>query len=337
MTRVERFAGVVAAGSTVAGAALLTAAIVLELGGISSRAELWSAAGAGAAFLLALAGPPAPAARRFAGRAGLLAATGFSALIAVAALWQGSVRPDPSVLLLLIPVALLFATAGLALREAAVERRRARLDRARSRLDGAEAERRRWARELHDDALQDLAAVQVLLAAAATAGAANATAQTAAIADAREIVGRQIQSLRRIIAQMRPLALDALGLAAALEDLARRARDRDGLDVEAAVDALPRLPAAAEIGVYRIVQEALTNALRHAGAARVRIEAGPHGPGVRVVVRDDGGGPPPGGFAAGHGLHGMRERAELLGAGLHVGAAAPRGTEVRLDLPVQAM
>ncbi|HTJ31826.1 MAG TPA: hypothetical protein VL738_01215, partial [Dactylosporangium sp.] len=154
MSRAERVAEVVAGALSVAGAALLTVAIVLELGGISPRVELWSAAGAGAAFLLAIAGPPAPGARRFAGRAGLLAATGFSALIAVAALWQGSVRPDLSVLLLLIPVALLFATAGLALREAAVERRRARLDRARSRLDGAEAERRRWARELHDETLQ---------------------------------------------------------------------------------------------------------------------------------------------------------------------------------------
>jgi signal transduction histidine kinase len=309
---------------TGAGAILLAAAILLELGGISPQIELWSAAGAGAAFLLALVGPPATGPHRFAGRGRLLAAAGFSALIAVAALWQGSVRPDPEVLLLLIPVALLFATAGLALREAALERRRARIDQARWRLDGAEAERRRWARDLHDDTLQALAAVQVLLA---TAGGTDA---------AREIVGGQIQSLRRIIAQMRPLALDALGLAAAIEDLARRARDRDGLDVEAAVDGLPRLPAAAESAVYRIVQEALTNAVRHAGAGRVRIAAGPHGPDLWVVVRDDGCGPPPDGFSAGHGLHGMRERAELLGAELHVGAAEPGGTEVRLELPVQA-
>ncbi|MGI5238027.1 sensor histidine kinase [Dactylosporangium sp. CA-139066] len=322
MRRGERAAGLAALALTGAGAVLLAAAILLELGGISLQAELWTAAGAGAAFLLALAGPAATGARRFAGRGRLLAAAGISALIAVAALWQGSVRPDPEVLLLLIPVALLFATAGLALREAAVERRRAWIDQARWRLDGAEAERRRWARDLHDDTLQALAAVQVLLA---TPGGAEA---------AREIVGGQIQSLRRIIAQMRPLALDALGLAAALEDLARHARDRDGLDVEAAVDGLPRLPAAAESAVYRIVQEALTNAVRHAGAARVRIEAGPRGPDLRVVVRDDGCGPPAGGFTAGHGLHGMRERAELLGAQLHVAAAGSRGTEVRLDLPV---
>ncbi|WP_426505347.1 sensor histidine kinase [Dactylosporangium sp. McL0621] len=364
------------------GVALLGTAILLELGDLAPSAELWSGAGAGAAFLLALAVAPAADPRRFAVRARLLAAAGIAALIAVAALWQGSNRPAPEVLLLLLPVALLFATAGLALREAALERHRARLREAASRLDGAEAERRRWARELHDDTLQELAAVQVLLAAAAAAGAnekpadtnggqadakgaaANAKGEPAdakgepadakgepadakgepadvakdangGLADAREIVGRQIQSLRRLIAQMRPLALDALGLAAALDDLARHIRDRHGLEVDVAVDGLPRLPATAETAVYRIVQEALTNAVRHAGPRRIHVEAGPHGPGLRVLVRDDGPGPPPGGFPAGHGLIGMRERAELLGAELFVGAGPSGGTVVCLDLPAQ--
>ncbi|MFI5910893.1 sensor histidine kinase [Dactylosporangium sp. NPDC051541] len=310
------------AALTAVGVVLLGTAIVLELGGLAPRAELWAGAAAGGAFLLALAVSP----RRSAVRARLLVAAGIAALIAVAALWQGRRRPAPEVLLLLIPVALLFATAGLALREAALERRRARLREAGSRLDGAEAERRRWARELHDDTLQELAAVQVLLAAAGGGPA---------VGEAREIVGRQIQSLRRLIAQMRPLALDALGLAAALEDLARNARDRDGVDVEVAVDGLPRLPPGAETAVYRIVQEALTNAVRHAGGGRVRIEAAAHGGGVRVLVRDDGPGEPAGGFAAGHGLLGMRERAELLGAELFVGADDAGGTVVRLDLPPQ--
>ncbi|MFG2044715.1 sensor histidine kinase [Dactylosporangium sp. NPDC048998] len=335
MSRGERVPKVAATVLAVAGAILLAVGIVLELGNIDPREELWAGVGAGATFLLALACVPAGGPHRFAVRARLLAAAGISALIAVAGLWQGRTRPAPEVLLLLIPVALLFATSGLTLREAAVERRRARLSATRSRLDGAEAERRRWARELHDDTLQELAAAHVLLGAAAAGH--DPAAQAAGIAGAREIVGRQIQSLRRIVAQMRPLALDALGLAAALEDLARHARDRDGLDVEASVDGLPRLPAAAETAVYRIVQEALTNAVRHSGAGRVRIEAGPHGPGLRVLVRDDGTGPPPDGFVAGHGLHGMRERAELLGAALAVGAADPCGTEVRLDLPPQAM
>ncbi|MEU7867542.1 ATP-binding protein [Dactylosporangium sp. NPDC049140] len=338
---------------TAVGVALLGTAILLELGDLAPSAELWSGAGAGAAFLLALAVAPAADPRRFAVRARLLAAAGIAALIAVAALWQGSNRPAPEILLLLLPVALLFATAGLALREAALERHRARLREAASRLDGAEAERRRWARELHDDTLQELAAVQVLLAAAA-AGAnekrADANGERAdanggpadvaidangGLADAREIVGRQIQSLRRLIAQMRPLALDALGLAAALDDLARHIRDRHGLEVDVAVDGLPRLPATAETAVYRIVQEALTNAVRHAGPRRIHVEAGPHGPGLRVLVRDDGPGPPPGGFPAGHGLIGMRERAELLGAELFVGAGPSGGTVVRLDLSAQ--
>ncbi|GAA2337550.1 sensor histidine kinase [Dactylosporangium salmoneum] len=334
MTR-ERASAVAAWVSAAAGVALLAAAFLLELSGISARGELWTAAGAGGAFLLSLAILPAAGAHRFAVRARLLTAVGVSALIAVAALWQGSVKPDPSVLLLLIPVALLFATAGLALREASVEGRRSRLHQIRSRLDGAEAERRRWARELHDDTLQELAAAHVLLAAAAAAP--DPAARSAGIADAREIVGRQIQSLRRLIAQMRPLALDALGLAAALEDLARHAHDRDGVEVEAEVEGLARLPAATETAVYRIVQEALTNALRHARAARIRIETGALGEGLRVVVRDDGAGPPPEGFTAGHGLRGMRERAELLGAALHVGPAALGGTQVTLDLPAQAM
>ncbi|WP_433207003.1 sensor histidine kinase [Dactylosporangium sp. CS-047395] len=314
----------VAALATV-GVALLGTAIVLELGNLGPQTELWFGVGAGVVFLLALAVVPAAEPRRFTVRARLLAAAGIAALIAVAALWQGTVKPAPEVLLLLIPVALLFATAGLALREAAVEQRRARLREAGSRLDGAEAERRRWARELHDETLQELAAVQVLLAPGTPAG----------LADAREIVGRQIQSLRRLIAQMRPLALDALGLAAALEDLARHARDRDGVEVTVSAHGLPRLPAPAETAVYRIVQEALTNAVRHAGARHIQVEAGPHGPDLRVLVRDDGPGPPPGGFTAGHGLLGIRERADLLGADLFVGAGASGGTVVRLDFPNQ--
>ena len=401
----------------VVGTLLLGASTTLELSNADPHAELWVAVAAGSTFLLATALRRGSGGRLLAVRGRLIGGAGLSALLAVAALWQSTDRATPRVLLLLIPVFLLFTTAALALREAGVEQRRARLREVESRLDGEEWERRRWVRELHDDTLQELAAVHVLLAGAA---AGDAAARERAIADAGRMVGQQIQTLRRLISRMRPLALDSLGLGAALEDLARHAQ-AGNTEIDVDVDGMPRMPAETETHIYRIAQEALTNAVRHAGARRITIEARPHSQveprphgqiesrlrrgvesrphgqveprphgqiesrlrgqieswlrgqiesrlrgqieswlrgqieswlrggvesrprggvelepaagSVTVTVRDDGRGLPVSGFVAGHGLLGMRERADILGATLEITNPASGGTVVRLRVP----
>src|SRR6185437_14438700 len=269
MTERPSPAGAAATALGFTGVGLLIASTIAELSDLHPRAELTTGAGAGAAFLVAMAlsrgGDPQVLDRR--GR--LLVGAGLAALLAVAALWQITEYAAPRVLLLLIPVALLFSTAGLAVREAAVQRRRAHLRELRARLDGEEAERRRWVRELHDDTLQELAAVMVVLGAANNGQ--DPHIQAKGIAEARELVGRQIQTLRRLIAQMRPLALDSLGLNAAIEDLAQNAHEATGIDVEVVTEPLPRLPTDTETSLYRVVQEALTNAVRHSGARRITI------------------------------------------------------------------
>jgi signal transduction histidine kinase len=315
----------------VLGTLLLGASTAIELGDAQPRVEIWVGAAAGTAFLIAVIASRGSDAQVLATRARLLVGAGLSALLAVAALWQATERTAPRVLLLLIPVCLLFTTAGLALREAAVLRREARLREMRSRMDGEEGERRRWVRELHDETLQDLAVVHVLLGTAATSG--DGQVQAKGITDARAMIGQQIQALRRLISAMRPLSLDTLGLGAALEDLARRAGDMTGIEVDVFAEELPRLPAEAETATYRIVQEALTNAVRHSGARRITIEARPAGDCLEVAVRDDGHGAPAA-FDPGYGLLGMRERAETVGAELRITGPENGGTLVALRLPL---
>src|SRR5262249_37763939 len=161
------------------------------------RAELTTGVGAGIAFLVAMALSRGADPQVLDRRGRLLVGAGLSALLVVAAVWPIPADAAPRGLPLLIPAALPFRTARPAVRGAAVQRRRAHLRELRARLDGEEAERRRWVRELHDDTLQELAAVMVVLGAADVRGK--------GIAEARELVGRQIQTLRRLIAQMRPL------------------------------------------------------------------------------------------------------------------------------------
>jgi signal transduction histidine kinase len=308
-------ARVAAAGLAFAGTVLLGVGAGLTASATSPRTVLWLGVAAMTVFLLA-----AGLSRGSGLRAATLAGAALSAVVVAVGVWRATERSGPRVLLLLVPVGLLVATAAVAWRDA----RRTRLRALRSRLDGEEAERRRWVRELHDDTLQGLAGIQVLLGTAGT--------NPAAVATARDALTGQIRGLRRLIAQLRPLALDTLGLAAALEDLAVGAREATGIDVTVRVADLPRLPGETETSIYRIGQEALTNAVRHAKASRVTIEAYPHGRWLTLAVRDDGVGRPDG-FVAGHGLLGMRERAEALGARLRIAPASPAGTVVSLEVP----
>lgn len=324
---------VIVIGLTAVGVLLLAVSTVIELGDADPRPELAAAVAAGAVLLVAFALSRGTTVQVFARRARLLVGAGVAALLAVSALWQATERAAPRVLLLLVPVCLMFGTAALAVREADVQARRARLRELRAHQDGQERERRRWVRELHDETLQEMAAVQTMLGAAAAST--DPDSRTKGILTAREVVSRQIQTLRRLITLMRPLSLDALGLGAALEALAYQTVELTGIDVEVYADGLPRLKTDTETQIYRIAQEALTNAVRHSGATRITVEATHDPRRLELVVRDNGGRHPTDGrFTPGYGLTGMRERAETLGAALTITPSAPdhSGTVIRLEV-----
>ena len=204
-------------------------------------------------------------------------------------------------------------------------------DRLRHSLRSAEQERRRWARELHDETLQGLAALGVLLSSGLRAGG---EALEQAARHATDQLSTEIANLRALITELRPASLDQLGLVAALEGLARRSADVDGLELELGVDVREdALDSELKTAVYRLVQEALTNVGKHARAAHVdvAVEQGPDA--VRVRVADDGDGFDAAEPTEGFGLAGMRERAALMGGRLEVETSAA-GTAVRAVFPI---
>ena len=163
-----------------------------------------------------------------------------------------------------------------------------------------------------------------------------------------EGLGDEIDGLRHLITELRPAALDDLGLAAALEALARRAQAIDGLEVQTEIDLGPepraddRLDAELESTIYRVVQEALTNVSRHAQATSATISIVERDGVVRASVTDDGQGLPEAdrlgprgdGLEGGFGMSGMRERAELVGGELELVPAPGKGTVMRLTVPL---
>jgi len=210
-------------------------------------------------------------------------------------------------------------------------------ERLRHSLDAAEAERRRWARELHDETLQGLGGLRVILSSAMR------RVEEGDVADLlREGVGqveREIENLRAIITDLRPAALDELGLAPAIEALVARVSAVEGLAIASDVR-LPtgsgRLGQQLETTVYRLVQEALTNVAKHARAERVRIAVSIADGRLEVEVADDGSGFDAGSATSGFGLAGMRERVGLSGGQLTV-APSPSGTTVRAVIPLSEL
>jgi signal transduction histidine kinase len=210
-------------------------------------------------------------------------------------------------------------------------------DRLRRTMEASERERKFWARELHDETLQGLAALRVLLGSALRVG--TPEAMSGAIDQATDELGGEIDKLRALITELRPAALDELGLMAAIEALTERSATTAGLDIKTDF-ALPetwgreRLDPELESTVYRLVQEALTNVVKHARAERVDLKVSMDGDAVTVSVRDDGVGFDPATTSEGFGLVGMRERLELIGGHVQVSSAPGQGTEVRAELPV---
>ena len=209
---------------------------------------------------------------------------------------------------------------------------------ARARLQAAEAERARWARELHDETLQGLAGLHVLLASASRAPSAELMAERIGLA--QDQIENELEKLRGLISELRPAALDELGLEASVRDLAERIQTVYGIGVEMAVDlrtpegAPRRVAPEVETAAYRIVQECLSNAARHAGAAHVEVELAQDNGTLEVSVVDDGGGFDPAADAAGFGLRGMRERVDLLAGSLAIDSATGSGTRVTARLPL---
>jgi signal transduction histidine kinase len=199
-------------------------------------------------------------------------------------------------------------------------------DRLRYTIESSEQERRRWARELHDETLQVLGGLQVLLSAALRRDDLEAfrTATTSAVEQIRAEIG----GLRALITELRPAALDELGLEPAIIALCDRSQTVEGLVVHYHVDLDGRPSPELESTIYRLVQEALTNVAKHANAEQAWITVLEDGGAVEVEVRDDGVGIDLNEHSGGFGMQGMRERVALAGGTLSFEASRP-GTVVR--------
>jgi signal transduction histidine kinase len=222
----------------------------------------------------------------------------------------------------------------------AAEAERTREEEARRRVD---EERLRIARELHDITAHSLSIVAVQSGVALHVLDSDPAAARTALAAIRETSRDSLQELRGMLGVLRASG-EAAGAAplaptpglARLADLARPLRDA-GLDVEVSgpADGAP-LPAIVDASAYRIVQEALTNVLRHAGSASVRVEVTRDDDTLRLEISDDGSGSSAREHAEGHGIAGMRERAVALGGTFTAGSRPAGGWVVSATLPIGA-
>jgi signal transduction histidine kinase len=202
-------------------------------------------------------------------------------------------------------------------------------------VEAQELERRRLARELHDEMGQAL--TSILLGLKALEERTGDEASRAATQELRELVVSTLQDVRRLAVELRPTALDDFGLVAALERLTASFGEQTGIsvDFETAL-ADERLPEEVETALYRIVQESLTNVVKHARARRVSILLARKEGSVKAVVEDDGRGFDPAEQAGdGFGLVGMSERLALLGGRLEVESDADAGTTIAAEVPVR--
>jgi signal transduction histidine kinase len=201
-------------------------------------------------------------------------------------------------------------------------------------VEGQELERRRLARELHDETGQALTSILLGLRAVEESG--NSDEMREAASDLRELVVATLQDVRRLAVQLRPKALDDFGLAPALERLLQTFSEATDIRVELEAQLGPdRLPAEVETTLYRIVQEALTNIVKHAEASNVSILLVRRESSATVVIEDDGKGFDPSATRdEGLGLEGMRERAELHDGRLTIESKADLGTTLAVEVPL---
>jgi two-component system sensor histidine kinase UhpB len=195
-------------------------------------------------------------------------------------------------------------------------------------LVAQEAERRRVAQELHDEIGQNLTAAVLELNRVREGG----VALIDALDDAQALARESLETLSLITARLRPATFDDLGLASALQSLAADSERRTGVEVETSLDgAVQGLDDDSELVLFRVAQEAVTNALRHAECSRVTIRLRRDDGQVVLRVEDDGGGV--GDAVSGAGIRGMRERAAMIGGRLVITPATIGGTAVELRVP----
>jgi signal transduction histidine kinase len=202
-------------------------------------------------------------------------------------------------------------------------------------LSAQEDERRRLARELHDETGQAL--TSILLGLRGLEEAKDPEALSAALAEVRDLVRSTLQDVRRLAVELRPKALDDFGLVPAVERLTESFAEQTGIDVEF-VHNVPdgRLPPEVETALYRIVQESLTNVVKHARAGHVSIVLTSKAGSISILVEDDGVGFEPSRVGSdGLGLVGMRERIGLLGGRVTVESRPGAGTTFVAEVPVR--
>ncbi len=191
-----------------------------------------------------------------------------------------------------------------------------------------ELERQRLARELHDETGQAL--TSILLGLKQLEGAESPEAVTAL----RELVVATLQDVRRLAVELRPKVLDDFGLVPALERLTSGFAEHTGIAVDLEASAIgERLPVEVETAIFRIVQEALTNVVKHAHAQRVSVLVTRAAGRIKAVIEDDGTGFDPAATDGGVGLIGMRERIELLDGSLVVETSRTSGTTIAAEVP----
>ena len=214
-------------------------------------------------------------------------------------------------------------------------------------ISAQEDERRRVARELHDEAGQALTALIIGLERGLAAMPDHVQVPEsmlqprALMSDLRDLAARTLDEVRNLALELRPSVLDDLGLVAALRQYVRASGERTGLATHVTVSGLDeadRLPASVETALFRIAQEAVTNTIRHAQADSVQVFLRRGQNEVSLEVRDDGVGLGTNGASPGThlGLFGMRERAHLLGGTLQVTRGSPNGTSVKVSVPLPA-
>jgi signal transduction histidine kinase len=200
-------------------------------------------------------------------------------------------------------------------------------------VEAQELERRRLARELHDQTGQEL--TSVLLGLKAVEEAKSDAERAEALAAVREQVVETLHDVRRLAVELRPKALDDFGLVPALERLRDTFAEQTGMRVDLESRLRERLAADVETALYRIVQEALTNIVKHAQASAVSIVLARQGGVVTALIEDDGRGFSPDGSGEGLGLLGMGERLALLGGKLKVESSAGSGTTIVAEVPLR--
>jgi two-component system, NarL family, sensor histidine kinase UhpB len=207
-----------------------------------------------------------------------------------------------------------------------------RRESAREALMAQESERQRIARELHDEIGQVLTGL-VLQSESLTRRVPSEL--IGPLEELRETAREGAEDVRRIARRLRPEALDELGLQSALVALTSAFGEQAGIQVERHLaPSLPTLSREAELVIYRVAQESLTNIARHAQASRADVRLTSENGIVALYIRDNGRGLPRGADRSSSGIRGMHERAILIGARLTMASAPEGGTEVRLQVPI---